>query len=258
LTIGGKQVLLSGVRSSPAEPFRYLHIPVDPAGSAKRFLEFARYLADPSRLKALFDNLSEEQLAALSNKQDTNGELRQSMRTVLHLFRNQGFDGLDVLTGQAPVEERGRLFDVYMRVLRHALALVYVDILQTEGDFEMPISETDSRFFEEATLALGGLVDYQSPFYLQLTSFQQVQATGLQITHAPGQPIVYLGCFLLIMGVFLMFYVPYSRYWGSVSPREEGSIVVFAGTFHRQNIDTDDVFNRLAAEALQATEGGTT
>jgi cytochrome c biogenesis protein len=255
VTIGGKQVLLSGVRSSPAEPFRYLHIPVDSAGSANRFLQFARYLMDSERLDALFKNLSEDQLVSLSKNKDMDGALRKSMRTVLHLFRNQGFDGLEVLTNQAPIEERGRLFDLYMRVLRHALGLVYIDVLQTEDDFKMPISEADSRFFEEATLALGGLVDYQSPFYLQLNSFKQVQATGLQITHAPGQPIVYLGCFLLIVGVFLMFYVPYSRYWGSASPTDQGSVIVFAGTFHRQNIDTDDTFNRLATEALFATEG---
>ena len=47
----------------------------------------------------------------------------------------------------------------------------------------------------------------------QLKDFTQVQASVFQVTRAPGRNIVYLGCALLILGVFAMLYVRERRVW---------------------------------------------
>lgn len=40
----------SGVRASPAEEFRYLHLPADPDGGVDRFMALIRQLRQPERL----------------------------------------------------------------------------------------------------------------------------------------------------------------------------------------------------------------
>ncbi|MCI0591250.1 MAG: cytochrome c biogenesis protein ResB, partial [Gammaproteobacteria bacterium] len=50
MTVDGRQFYLSGVRSSPAEEFEYLHIPADAANKPDRFLRFQVLLHDDKRL----------------------------------------------------------------------------------------------------------------------------------------------------------------------------------------------------------------
>ena len=54
----------------------------------------------------------------------------------------------------------------------------------------------------------------------QLTDFKQVQASVFQVTRSPGRNIVYLGCALLILGVFAMLYVRERRVWVWLSAAE--------------------------------------
>ena len=48
---------------------------------------------------------------------------------------------------------------------------------------------------------------------MMLTDFKQVQASVFQVARAPGKNIVYLGCLLLIVGIFAMLYVRERRLW---------------------------------------------
>jgi cytochrome c biogenesis protein ResB len=47
----------------------------------------------------------------------------------------------------------------------------------------------------------------------ELKDFTQVQASVFQVARAPGKNIVYLGCALLILGVFAMLYIRERRVW---------------------------------------------
>ena len=58
-----------------------------------------------------------------------------------------------------------------------------------------------------------GLVQVQAPLYLQLTDFNEVQASGLQMAKSPGRYLVYLGSLLLVLGTVCMFYVREKRLW---------------------------------------------
>ena len=48
---------------------------------------------------------------------------------------------------------------------------------------------------------------------MMMTDFKQVQASVFQVARAPGKNIVYLGCLLLIVGIFAMLYVRERRLW---------------------------------------------
>jgi len=74
-----------------------------------------------------------------------------------------------------------------------------------------------------ALLALANLPDWPSPVLLQLQSFDQVQASVFQVTRSPGKYAVYLGCLMLIVGVFAMFYIRDRRIWVWIKPAAQGS-----------------------------------
>ena len=56
---------------------------------------------------------------------------------------------------------------------------------------------------------------------MMLTDFKQVQASVFQVARAPGKNIVYLGCLLLIVGIFAMLYVRERRLWVWLAPGRE-------------------------------------
>jgi cytochrome c biogenesis protein len=49
-----------------------------------------------------------------------------------------------------------------------------------------------------------------------------VKASVLQVTRSPGKKVVYLGCLLLVLGIFSMFYIRERRIWVWVRAGGEG------------------------------------
>jgi cytochrome c biogenesis protein len=73
-------------------------------------------------------------------------------------------------------------------------------------------------FMTQAVLSLSDAVMYPAPMAFELKDFTQVQASVFQVARAPGKNIVYLGCALLILGVFAMLYIRERRVWVWLSP----------------------------------------
>ena len=75
-----------------------------------------------------------------------------------------------------------------------------------------------------------------------------------QVTRTPGRNVVYLGCVLLIVGVFAMLYIRERRLWVWVQDDGQGgSAVRMALSSTRQTLDTDREFDRLREALLGAT-----
>ena len=71
------------------------------------------------------------------------------------------------------------------------------------------------------------------------------------MARAPGRNIVYLGCALLILGVFAMLYVRERRIWVWLAPRGTGSQATMALSSNRQTMDTDREFEQLQGKLLE-------
>jgi len=69
------------------------------------------------------------------------------------------------------------------------------------------VNEQTLQFVRDSLNAINDSYAYGGPVYLQLTGYEEVQASGLQLTRSPGKNIVYTGSVLLILGVFAMFYI---------------------------------------------------
>lgn len=265
----GASYFLSGVRAAPGEPFQYLRIPADPAGSPRRFMAFLARLDNPGRVREAAEVAAARLLDQFGI--DRGGELARRVagtaRGMIERLRRGGFAAVEEhLTAQfdsdAVGDERRRTLVRFSRtVLERSLMQLYRRTVAAERDTDadaVSLDDADRRFFRDALEAISGLAQYEAPFWLELESFEHVQASGLQITRTPGKGVVYSGFGLLIGGVFLMFYVPHRRVWALVIPHEETTEVILAGTSKRQSAAFAGEFTALAdtldAELRRATE----
>ena len=106
----------------------------------------------------------------------------------------------------------------------------------------------------QAVIALSDSFFYPAPFTLQLTDFKQVQASVFQVARAPGKTIVYLGCALLILGVFAMLYVRERRLWVWLTPAQGGAQATMALSTNRRTLDADREFEELREKLIGAKE----
>ena len=70
------------------------------------------------------------------------------------------------------------------------------------------------------------------------------------MARAPGKNVVYLGCLLLILGVFAMLYVRERRLWVWVAPDGAGAKATMALSTNRKTLDADREFEQLRSKLL--------
>ena len=244
----GRSYFLSGMRNSVAEPFFYLHLPADSKGSLGRFMRFNALLHDDARIGLIAQQTTQQTFGdAQLEKPELLKEVATTMQRLVALFARGGFDAVaDQVEKTVPEAKRREVLDAYIKVLRNILTALYFDLLTTEGvDASAGVTESDSQFYDDAINALAVLPKYGSPFFLELKSFEHVQASGLQIARAPGKTVVYIGFALLIAGVFVMFYIQHRRLWFWIREGEAGTELLFAGSGNREHRDFRLEFDRL-------------
>ncbi len=254
--IEGRYFFMSGMRSAVSEPYRYIHIPVGSDGTVKRFMRLRELAMDPERMQGAV-----EQQMGLLERTDFDPALARQVSdnivAVVSLFVRQGLDAVFEQV-QANFKEEAQqqgAMESYINVIRGVLGGIYIDVLAEEGiKIDQDVTEQDAQFFEDAMTALSLTGPYGSPVLLQLDSFEHVQASGLQITRSPGKDIVYLGCVMLMVGVFFMLYLHHRRVWLRISA--DGKLL-FAGSGHRNRADFSGEFEELerGLRALSAAPG---
>ncbi len=70
-----------------------------------------------------------------------------------------------------------------------------------------------SRFLAASLVTLRDLHQYPLPFLISFTHLDLHWSAGLEMTKDPGMPIVYGSSMLLVIGIFILFYVPRKRLW---------------------------------------------
>ena len=111
-------------------------------------------------------------------------------------------------------------------------------VSQQLGQPEWENDATRQRFVMDSMQAYTGLAKYPNPLLLQLKSYEEVNASGLQMTRSPGMKWVYLGSLLLTLGSILMFYVQPRRAWILINNNN----LRFAMTAGRHKKDLDNEF----------------
>ncbi|NBQ86700.1 MAG: cytochrome c biogenesis protein ResB [Betaproteobacteria bacterium] len=267
---GEGAVFLLGMRESPAEPFRYLRVPADAQGETGDFVRLRDALRDPALREQAVRRYAAR--ANESGRADLNEQLVQSARRALALFAGEesaaaasagkravsGLQALsDFMEANVPEADRARAGEVLVRILNGAL----FELLQVARERDgQPRAAADARmqtFIGNALVALSDLPLYPAPMALMLTDFKQVQASVFQVARAPGRNIVYLGCALLILGVFAMLYVRERRLWVWLTDAGEhqgmGAQASMALSTNRQTLDADREFTMLKTRLIGAS-----
>ncbi|HEY0202151.1 MAG TPA: cytochrome c biogenesis protein ResB, partial [Burkholderiaceae bacterium] len=235
----GHPVYLLGARETPAEPFRYLRVPVDDQGGIEGFIRLRAALADKDlREQAVRSYVTQ---AVDSSRPELARQLTLSATRALALFagdgslpdaqgrRRGGLQALsDFMDASVPEAERGRAGEVLVRILSGVLFDLNQAARVRAGLTLLEPSEQAQVFMTQAVMALSDAFVYPAPMAFELVDFHQVQASVFQVARAPGKVVVYLGCALLILGVFAMLYVRERRLWVWLAPQAAGSHAMMA------------------------------
>lgn len=259
----GVSVFLMGVRDTPAEPFRYLRVPADDQGSSDEFFRLRAALADPVLREQAIRRYAGRMVDP--SRPDLVPQLIASATRALALFAgaepvkgSQAPGGLqavaDFMEANVPEAERNRAGEVLIRILNGTLFELTQLARERAGLKVLAPSEKTQSFMTQAVLALSDAYFYPAPMVLQLVDFTQVQASVFQVARAPGKTIVYLGCALLILGVFAMLYVRERRLWVWVAPQQGHAHATLALSTNRKTMDGDREFAQLRDKLIQAKE----
>ena len=254
----GTPVFLLGVRTATSEPFRYLRLPADEDGSMEGFVRLRAALHDPAmRERAVRRYVLK---AVDPQRPELVDQLTASAARAVGLFAGvetvggkqvSGLQALsDFMETAVPEAERERAAEVLLRILNGTLLELSALARETQGKPPLVESEATARFMTQAVLALSDISLYPAPVTFQLDDFTQVQASVFQVARAPGKNVVYLGCLLLILGVFAMLYVRERRLWVWVAPDGTGAKATMALSTNRKTLDADREFEQLRSKLL--------
>ena len=257
VTLEGSQVYLAGVRSSPSEAFRYLRIPADDAYSVREWMRLRAALANPAiRAEAARRYAARTMAQGQSGGDRFAEQLRESAERTLGMFAGDGTPGGFVAVAQflekIPAAEQEKAAGVFIKMLNGVLWELWQAARVHDGEKPIEASETHARFLQLATNALSDSFFYGAPVYLQLDEFHEVKASVLQVTRSPGKKVVYLGCVLLIAGIFSMFYIRERRLWIWVRNQAGGAHALMAMSTQRKTLDFEKEFGELAATLPQS------
>ena len=263
----GAPVFLMGLRDTPVEPYRYLRVPADDQGTTDEFFRMRAALSDPAARKLAVERYVAK--AVDPNRDDLKTPLAASASRALGLFAGDepGKDGAtmgglqaiaDFMEANIPDAERATAGDVLVRILNGSLFELTQNAREKAGLKPLVPDEKTQFFMTQSVLALSDSQAYPAPMVLQLTDFTQVQASVFQVARAPGKNIVYLGCTLLIVGIFAMLYIRDRRLWVWLAPREgNGSPAASASmalSSNRKTMDGDREFEQLKFKLIGIKE----
>lgn len=242
--LDGARVLLAGVAEPNDSNFRYLRIPADGDGTPKEFMQLRAALADPAIRQAAAQRFAK---ASAPRPEDVDALALSAQRT-LDTFAEGGLQALSrFLELNVPPAELPRAADVVVRLLGSSMSEVRAVARERAGQAPVDYQDPGSvQWIQLAVAALSDLKLYPAPVLFSMSSFDLVQASVFQVARAPGMFIVYLGCLLLVVGVFAMFYVRDRRVWVWLKrdAATGGTEVLAAMTSQKRTLDFNREFER--------------
>lgn len=243
MELDGRWYMMSGVRDAPNEPFRYLRMPLDADGNLETFMRLRGALLNPDLRPEIAAAFAHQALPANAWGTEIESKLTRSAEQVLGLFAQGGFQPLGkFIEEKVPAAEREKAAGTYLRILELA-GFEALKIADRQANLPPPKTDDATGWLVRDTLnSISDMFVYGAPLYLQLMSYDEVKASGLQLTRSPGKNIVYFGSLLLTLGVFFMLYVRERRVWLRIKPGN----ALLAMSSAKHTIDFEKEFTRHA------------
>ncbi|AMP02913.1 cytochrome c biogenesis protein ResB [Collimonas pratensis] len=257
-------VFLAGVRDTPDEAFRYLRIPADDEDSLQEWMRLRAALMSPELRTAAAHRYAQRAIPESREGIATlRVQLEQSALRGLSLFagdgKEAGYMAISRFLEQVPQQEQEKAADIFMKILNGSMWDLWQVAREKDGLKGMPADEKHARFLQLSTNALSDASFYNAPVYLQMTGFDEIKASVFQVTRSPGKKVVYLGCLLLVLGVFSMLYVRERRLWVWIRPDKDAegqSHALMALSSQRKTLDFEKEFDVLKTQLMQPEAPG--
>jgi cytochrome c biogenesis protein len=172
---------------------------------------------------------------------------------LLGVFADGGYAAIaKMIETSVPQDQREKAAKTYIKIMTSAAFEAYQTGQERAGIKSTNVDEQTQSFLQDSLNAMSDLFYYGAPVYLELTKFEQREASGLQLTRSPGKNLVYLGSVLLVLGIFAMIYIRERRVWLLVKPKSK--TVLFAMSANRKNRDFEMEFGRYQSQLKNLLE----
>jgi cytochrome c biogenesis protein len=252
VTIDGEEVFLAGVRDNPSEGFRYLRIPADANGKVDEWMRLRAAISDPAMREKAAKRYGANVPLGANGSPQMREQLQLSALRGLNVFagdaESSGYIAVARFIDKVPKEQQERTVDIFMKILNGAMWELWQVARDKDGLPSAAPDAKSARFLQRSTDALADSFFYGAPVYLQLRGFDEVKASVFQVTRSPGKNVVYLGCLLLVLGVFAMLYIRERRLWVWLRPDADGGVrTLMAMSTQRRSLDFDKEFEQMKA-----------
>ncbi|MSQ80779.1 MAG: cytochrome c biogenesis protein ResB [Candidatus Methylopumilus sp.] len=242
MPIDDRSFFVSGMRETPQEEFRYLKIPADNQGSIEGFMVFKSALQN----KALIETISKD-MANQSIDHDQEGVMKESFENSINklmtLFAQGGFSNIaESIDKNIPASDKEKAIQTYLKIIDIASVELYKKQLKVSN---IKFDQSSVMFIQDALNAYSDMFFYGSPYFFELTDYEQKEASGLQITKSPGQFWVYLGSLSLVLGIFSMIYLHERKLWLLI---KSSGRVILAFSSNRKNLDFEREYKKVSGE----------
>ncbi|CAN7548580.1 cytochrome c biogenesis protein ResB [Duganella sp. LjRoot269] len=213
---------LIGRQHAQEDDMRYLRIPTSANGSLAAYTRLINAMGDPqSRAR-----VAKEVAVKVVNVRLAS-TLEKTSEALMAGFYSKGYRALvDMVQTNGDSEQELKVGQLYLQLLERSASLLLAQD-----------AETTPRFVHDALSAYNDTLEMQLPALFAFESFEQVNATGLQVTHAPGAALVYLGAALLAMGVIAMYFVRERRIW--LHTQGGNLLLAFSANRHTPALQTE-------------------
>lgn len=253
MQLDGRAYFISGMREKLQEDYRYLRIPADAENSIGDYMRLHAVLFDPAQLPEIARRLADKVMPD-AVAPEVRARFEHSVQQLLGAFAKGGYARVaEVIEEAVPEAERAQAAQTYLKVVGNA-AFEALTVSRERAGLPPPQPDDDTlAFLHDSLNSMSDLFFYGSPFFLQLTDFEHRQASGLQLTRAPGKNLVYAGSLLLVLGIFAMIYLRERRIWLLV--KAESRQVLFAMSTSRKSPDFETEFARYCQQLQALLEG---
>jgi cytochrome c biogenesis protein len=259
VTIEGDTVFLAGVRASPADPFSYLRIPADDEHSVREWMRLRAALQDPALRQQAAARYAARAMPQSKAGDVLRSQLEASALKGLEIFagddKGAGFFAISRFLEKVPQAEQTKAAEIFLKILNGTMWELWQVARDKDGKPAAAMDEKHGRFLQLATNALSDSFFYGAPVYLQLDEFTEIKASVFQVTRSPGKTIVYIGCLLLVLGVFAMFYIRERRVWVWIKDGADGAVgaeALMAMSTQRKTLDFEKEFTELKEKLPQS------
>lgn len=193
--IDGASWFLFGRRGAQDSEMQYQRLPADANGSLDSYHRLTGALARPQARRE-----AAQALAARSADTEVAAALATGANALLDGFAARGYRSLAELVPPAGSQEQ------QMKGARF-----YLDLLERAAGQLAP--DLPPALVRASLASYSETLEAKLPALVQFNSYRQVNASGIQLTRAPGASLVYLGAALLSLGVIAMYFIPERRLW---------------------------------------------